>query len=241
MRIAMWSGPRNLSTAMMRSFGSRPDTYVTDEPFYSHYLKATHLNHPGAEEVIATHESDWLKVVDWLTGPIPQGKTLWYQKHMAHHLLPGMDCDWMGDLQHAFLIRNPVDVVASLTEFIPYPTLRDTGFPQQVSLFEMQRKRLGSIPPVIDSRDLQTNPRSVLNQLCESLGIAFDDAMLSWKPGIHPTDGCWAKHWYSKVATTTGFLPPKDYPSTIPEELEPILMGCQEIYEYLHHHRIIPE
>jgi Sulfotransferase domain len=240
MRIAMWSGPRNLSTAMMRSFGNRPDTFVTDEPFYSHYLKKTQLPHPGAEEVICTHESDWLKVVDWLTGPIPEGKTHWYQKHMAHHLLPGMDCDWMNNLHHAFLIRDPDDVVASLTEFISYPTLRDTGFPQQESLFEMQRKRIGRNPPVIDSRDLQSNPASVLGQLCDNLGIAYTDVMLSWKPGIHPTDGCWAKHWYAKVAKTTGFAPPRDSTSSVPEELKPILEDCREIYHRLHRHRIIP-
>ncbi len=240
MRIAMWSGPRNLSTAMMRSFGNRPDTFVTDEPFYSHYLKKTPLPHPGAEEVICTHESDWLKVVDWLTGPIPEGKTHWYQKHMAHHLLPGMDCDWMNNLHHAFLIRDPDDVVASLTEFISYPTLRDTGFPQQESLFEMQRKRIGRNPPVIDSRDLQSNPASVLGQLCDNLGIAYTDVMLSWKPGIHPTDGCWAKHRYAKVAKTTGFAPPRDSTSSVPEELKPILEDCREIYHRLHRHRIIP-
>lgn len=234
----MWSGPRNLSTAMMRSFGNRPDSFVTDEPFYSHYLKVTQLPHPGAAEVVKTHESDWRKVVGWLTGPIPEGKTIWYQKHMAHHLLPGMDCDWMKNLSHAFLIRDPHDVVASLTEFIAHPTLRDTGFPQQESLVESIRSSTGKIPPIIDSRDLQSDPRAVLSKLCDMLGIPFLEEMLSWKPGIHPTDGCWAKHWYSKVALTTGFNPHKEKSIPQPMELEPILVGCKEIYQRLYKLRI---
>jgi len=238
MRIAMWSGPRNLSTAMMRSFGSRHDSFVTDEPFYSHYLKTSQLPHPGAAEVVKTHESDWRKVVEWLTGPIPEGKTIWYQKHMAHHLLPGMDCDWMDGLTHAFLIRDPYDVVASLTEFIAYPTLRDTGFPQQEALIESVKKATGKTPPIIDSKDLQSNPKAILTKLCDMLGIPFQEAMLAWKPGIHPTDGCWAKHWYAKVALTTGFNIPTEKRRIQPMELEPILVGCKEIYQRLYELRI---
>ncbi|MSR32962.1 MAG: HAD family hydrolase [Gemmataceae bacterium] len=240
MRIAMWSGPRNLSTAMMRSFASRSDTFVTDEPFYSAFLKESMLPHPGAEEVIRNHESDWKAVLKHLNGPIPDGKKIWYQKHMAHHLLPGMDCDWVQDFRHAFLIRDPVAVVASLTGFIHYPTLRDTGLPQQAAIFHAVKRWTGKIPPVIDCKDLLADPRGMLSKLCARLEIPFEESMLSWKAGIHPTDGCWAKHWYAKVAQTTGFEAAKEKRITTPEELEPILFGCKEIFSFLYENRIVP-
>src|SRR5688572_18712403 len=130
LRIAMWSGPRNISTAMMRSWGNRPDTIVCDEPLYAHYLQQTQLPHPGSTEVIEHHESDWRKVVQWLTGPLPPGKSIFYQKHMSHHLLPNIELDWIAQLSNCFLIRDPKEMLASLVEFIPQPTLADTGLPQ---------------------------------------------------------------------------------------------------------------
>src|SRR5437868_11779478 len=139
-RIAMWSGPRNISTALMRSWGNRPDTFVADEPLYAHYLKTTGLPHPGAAEVIASQEADWRKVAAWLTGPVPEGKRIWYQKHMAHHLLPDIDGEWLAALTHCFLIRNPEDMLPSLLRFLPGAGLRDTGLPQQIALFERVRR-----------------------------------------------------------------------------------------------------
>src|SRR5436190_9738229 len=153
-RIAMWSGPRNISTAMMRSWGNRPDTFVCDEPLYAHYLQKTGYDHPGADEVIASHEPDWKKVVEWLTGPVPGGKPVFYQKHMAHHLLPEIERDWLASLTHAFLIRDPREMLLSLVKVMPHPAALDTGLPQQLELFRSVRAATGHTPPVIDARDV---------------------------------------------------------------------------------------
>jgi hypothetical protein len=179
----MWSGPRNISTAMLRSWGNRPDTFVCDEPLYAHYLLKTGVPHPGADEVIRCHEADWRKVVAWLTGPVPAGKTVFYQKHMAHHLLPEVNGDWLDRLTHAFLIREPRAVVTSFTKVVGTPRLEDTGFPQQVALFRRVRSRTGRVPPVVDARDVQTDPPRLLRLLCAALDVEYTDAMLSWPPG----------------------------------------------------------
>ena len=238
LRIAMWSGPRNISTAMMRSFGNRSDTFVTDEPLYAHYLSVTKLPHPGADEVLAHHETDWRGMTSWLTGPIPQDKSIWYQKHMAHHLLPEIDRAWLDKLTHCFLIREPREMVTSLMEFISSPTLRDTGLPQQWELFESVRSRLGSAPPVIDAADVLADPRGTLTRLCERLGIDFADAMLRWPPGRRETDGIWAKHWYAKVEQSTGFGPHQPKPVAIPPALAPLLAKCETIYHRLSEFRL---
>src|SRR4051812_38982973 len=149
-RIAMWSGPRNISTAMMRAWGQRPDTVVCDEPLYAHYLQHTGVDHPGAGEVIAHHEPDWRKVVAGLVGELPEGKSIFFQKHMAHHLLPHIDRGWLGAVTSAFLIRDPREMIASLARVTPNPTVADTGLPQQVEIFELVRRRTGGVPPVVD-------------------------------------------------------------------------------------------
>lgn len=238
LRIAMWSGPRNISTALMRSWGNRTDTFVCDEPLYAHYLQKTQLPHPGADEVIATHETDWRKVATWLTGPIPDGKTIFFQKQMSHHLLPEIDRGWLAGLTHAFLIREPREMLTSLLHFIPQPTLADTGLPQQVEIFEWARRTLDLLPPVIDARDVLDNPRMILSQLCERLGVAFDECMLRWEPGRRATDGVWAKHWYHQVEATTGFgtYRPKD--EQVPTALQPLCDECQRLYALLHEQRI---
>jgi hypothetical protein len=207
MRIAMWSGPRNISTAMLRSFGSRPDTAVSDEPLYAHYLKVTDLPHPGRDEVIAAHESDWRKVAAALTGPVPGGRAIWYQKHMAHHLLPMIDRGWLDRLTHAFLIREPDEMVASLLKTFPGAGLADTGLPQQCEIFDRVAGRRGRAPPVVLASDVLKDPRALLEALCGALGIPFLDAMLSWAPGRRETDGAWAPHWYAAVEASTGFEP----------------------------------
>lgn len=177
MRLAMWSGPRNISTAMMRAWGNRPDTVVCDEPLYAHYLKITGLPHPGAAEVIVHHETDWRKVVAWLTGPVPDGRAIFYQKHMTHHLLPGIERRWLDDLTHAFLIRDPREMLTSYIRTIPDPRLEDTGLPQQVEIFDRVKQRMGRTPPVIDARDVLENPRRTLGLLCDALlsGMRMDN------------------------------------------------------------------
>jgi len=233
MHIAMWSGPRNISTAMLRSWGSRADTFVTDEPLYAHYLEQTALPHPGRERTLATQDSDWRSVADWLTGPIPEGRSIWYQKHMAHHLLPGIALDWLDTLTHAFLIREPSAMLVSLTEFLPEPTLRDTGLAQQWQIFERVRARTGRVPPVIDGNDVLRDPQGTLLRLCEALGLAFDPAMLHWEPGLRATDGAWASVWYDKVIKTTGFGPPRDETVPVPPPLQPLYRECCALFERL--------
>ena len=240
MRIAMWSGPRNLSTAMMRSWGNRPDTAVCDEPLYAHYLRETGIDHPGAAEVIAHHEPDWRKVVAGLVGAVPDGKAIFYQKHMAHHLLPEVGRDWFGQVTHAFLIRDPREMLTSLVKVLPEPTLADTGLPQQREVFDWVTARTARVPPVVDAREVLEDPAEVLGLLCGRLGVAFDPAMLQWPAGRRPTDGIWARYWYEAVERSTTFAPfrPKDEP--LPARLGGLLDRCLEIYEALHRHRIIP-
>ena len=234
-RIAMWSGPRNISTAMMRSWGSRPDTFVTDEPLYAHYLKATGVDHPGRGEVIARHEPDWKRVVEWLTGPVPGGRAVWYQKHMTHHLLPGIDRAWLwrDDFRHAFLIRDPEEMLVSLAKVTPNPGIADTGLPQQVELFQAERARLGRTPPVVDAADVLRDPRRTLTALCETLNLAFDERMLRWERGRRDTDGVWAQWWYAVVEQSTGFGPYVPRRERAPERLGGLLDECDEYYDLM--------
>ncbi|MCF8503674.1 MAG: sulfotransferase [Caulobacter sp.] len=208
-RIAMWSGPRNISTAMMRAFENRPDTAVSDEPFYAAYLAGTGLDHPMREEVLASQPTDWRLVADAMAGPAPGDAPVWYQKHMTHHMLPGFGMDWAGACRSAFLIRAPEAVLASYTVKREQVTLDDIGFVQQRELFEREADRLGAAPPVIEGRDVLADPRGTLGKLCAALGIAFDDAMLAWPAGRRDSDGVWAPAWYDAVEASTGFGPPR--------------------------------
>jgi hypothetical protein len=237
-RIAMWSGPRNISTALLRSWENRPDTFVCDEPLYAHYLLETGADHPGSAEVIAHHESDWRKVVDWLTGPVPGGKAVFYQKHMTHHLLPEVDRGWLDEVESCFLIREPREMITSLAKKLEAPTLRDTGLVQQVEIFERVRERTGKVPPVIDSRDVLEDPQGVLGRLCQVLGLDFLPEMLSWPPGRRETDGIWARHWYESVEASTGFQPYRPKPDPVPEELEDLHATCLTYYEAMSRHRL---
>ncbi|QDV32647.1 sulfotransferase-like domain-containing protein [Tautonia plasticadhaerens] len=240
MRIAMWSGPRNISTAMMRSWGNRADTSVCDEPLYAHYLRETGLDHPGAAEVIEHHEDDWRAVVDWLLGPVPGGRAIFYQKHMAHHLLPTIDRGWLDGVTNVFLIREPREMLTSLARVLKEPRIEDTGLPQQAEIFERVRERTGTIPPVVDARDVLDDPKGVLSKLCDVLGVPFDEAMLSWPPGPRETDGIWAKHWYDGVEQSTGFQPYRPKPDEVPPRLRGVLERGDEFYRLLHEHRIRP-
>lgn len=234
----MWSGPRNISTAMMRSWEARGDTAVVDEPLYAHYLLRTGLDHPGAAEVIACHETDFDRVVATLTGPAPGEPAIQYQKHMTHHLLPGMDTSWVCALTNCFLIRDPGPMLISLAKVLPNPTLEATGLPQQVELFERERARLGRTPPVIDAWDVLSDPARTLALLCAATGVPYTDRMLSWPAGPRTTDGVWARHWYAAVEKSTGFGPPERRDEPVPERLAPLLRQCQPLYESLHAHRL---
>ena len=237
-RIAMWSGPRNISTAMMRSWGNRDDTFVCDEPFYAHYLDVTHLAHPGADEVIAHHECDPARVIAWLTGPIPEGKSIFYQKHMAHHLLPNVDRSWLSNVANCFLIRDPREMLTSLVKITPTPGIEDTGLPQQVEVFDRVRKHTGRIPPVLDSKDVLEDPQRLLTLLCAELGIEFSEDMLIWPAGRRETDGIWARHWYQAVEASTCFSRYKPKPDPVPAGMEDLHAQCVEYYDRLYTHRL---
>jgi hypothetical protein len=239
-RIAMWSGPRNISTAMMRAFENRNDAAVIDEPFYAVYLAATGADHPMRAEVLAAQASDWRTVVAQLMGPVPGGRHIFYQKHMTHHMLPAIDRAWTGGMRNAFLIRAPEDVLLSYTEVRGAATLLDIGVPQQLELFEREADRLGQAPPVIDSHDVLEDPRGVLAALCAALGIPFSDAMLSWPAGRRDSDGVWAPAWYTAVERSTGFAPPRARArfEDLPDALKPIAEAARPAYERLAAHRL---
>ena len=238
LRIAMWSGPRNISTAMLRSFGNRADTFVTDEPFYGHYLRQTGLDHPGRDEVIAAQPDDWRKVAKWLCGPVPEGQAIWYQKHMSHHLLPEIKQEWLSGLSHCFLIRDPREVLVSYTQVRETVTLEDIGLPQQVALFNRLLDEKGTPPPVLDAKDVLSDPEKLLRALCEAIGMAFTEAMLSWSPGLRPTDGVWSKYWYSSVRNSKGFVAYKPKQVLLSPSLEELATKCAPYYERLHTHRL---
>lgn len=206
MRIAMWSGPRNLSTAMMYSFGARADFAVVDEPFYAAYLTRTGLDHPMRDDIIASQSADPEKVAAMLTGPVPDGRAHFYQKHMTQHMIAGIPRGWMVGMRHVFLIRHPARVVASFGAKYDSPTLADIGFSQQTELYESLTVQ-GDSPVVIDSADIRRDPKGMLTRLCAALDLPFDPAMLSWPAGGHPSDGVWAPHWYASVHASTGFAP----------------------------------
>ena len=208
MRIAMWSGPRNLSTAMMYAFGNRADFHVVDEPFYAAYLARTGLGHPMRDAILAAQPADPAQVVAALTGPIPGGRRHAYHKHMTQHMIPGIPRDWMRDMVNVFLIRHPARVVASFGAKYENPTLEDIGFVQQAALFD-QVIAEGGRATVIDSADIRADPEAMLRRLCESIGLEWDPAMLHWPAGGHPADGVWAAHWYGAVHRSTGFAGPE--------------------------------
>ncbi len=237
-RIAMWSGPRNISTALMRSFGNRPDCFVTDEPLYAHYLDQTGLDHPGRAETLAGHDPNWRTVTRWLTGEIPDGKSVWYQKQMAHHLLPTVDRQWLATLQNAFLIRDPREMLTSLIQFIPQPRLEDTGLPQQLEIFNLVRQQQTELPPVIDGRDVLENPAGMLTALCERLRISWTSDMLTWPAGHRETDGAWADHWYATVYQTTEFGRYQPKPDPVPDALLGVHEQCRAIYDQLANFKI---
>lgn len=206
MRIAMWSGPRNLSTAMMYAFAARGDCAVMDEPFYAAYLARTGLLHPMRDAILAAQPTDPARVVAQLLGPVPAQKTHFYQKHMAQHMIPGIPRDWILEVTNVFLIRHPARVAASFAAKYDRPVLADIGFVQQLDLYRYLKAE-GQSPVVIDSADIRRDPAVMLQRLCAAIGLDFTPAMLSWPRGGHPQDGVWAPHWYGAVHASTGFAP----------------------------------
>ena len=230
LRINLWSGPRNVSTALMYAFAQRADTHVIDEPLYAHYLKSTGAQHPGRDTILQTMENDGARVVQQtLLGPCDL--PVLFVKNMAHHLV---DLDWsfLDRLSTVFLIRDPKEMLPSLINQVPQPTLADTALRRQTDILEYLWSR-GQKPAVLDSRQLLLHPRNVLRRLCNHLGLTFEERMLRWPAGPRPEEGVWAPHWYHVVHTTTGFRPYKAKAAPFPSFLEPLLKECEPYYDHL--------
>ena len=237
-KIAMWSGPRNISTAMMRSFENRPDTVVEDEPFYAHYLVKTGVDHPCKIETIESQEINWDKVSQRLVDEIPDDKTVWYQKHMAQHNVGGCDLSWTKKLVNCFLIRDPKEVILSFSKKFELTSSEQLGFIQQLYLFEELKNETGQIPIVIDSKDILINPRRTLTMMCEGIGIPFMEEMLCWPSGPRKGDGAWAKHWYQNVEASTGFSPFSEKKIQVSNKYSDILNECMDAYNFLYQYSI---
>ena len=237
-RLAMWSGPRNISTAMMRAWENRGDTAVWDEPFYAYYLNETGIDHPVDSEVIAAGETDWRRVVDRLLGDVPDERPVFFQKHMTHHLLPEIDRGWMDAVVNCFLIRDPREVLSSYARMRSTVTVEDVGVPQQAEIFDFVKARRGEAPVVLDARDVLEDPRGVLGALCAEVGVTFTDRMLAWPPGARASDGVWAKHWYRSVHQSSEFQPYVPKTRLLPERLESLARECEPHYRWLWEQRL---
>jgi len=232
MIVACWSGPRNISTALMRSWSSRKDTYVTDEPFYAYYLKETRINHPMYEKIINSYFSDYDEIVNHLINEVPNQKKIWYQKHMAHHLIDLSKIDWIRKCENCILVRHPKEVISSYTAKNKLNSVTELGYPQQFEIAKFLKDSNNSFK-IIDSEDLLKNPKKVLFDWCESLNIKFDKSMLHWKKGPHPNDGIWWQHWYNNVIETTGFQNYQKKDISIENEYDSIYNDSMEYYNYL--------
>ena len=231
-RIAMWSGPRNISTAMMRAFGNRSDCTVVDEPFYGYYLRVSGADHPGCEQIIASMDCDWRSVARSLTeGAV--GGAVHYQKHMTHHMLDEVDLDFTAGLRNCFLVREPERMIASYARVRPEFGLEDLGLPQQLRIFRHVERRTGQRPLVLDAAEVLDDPRAALGRLCVHTGIAFDERMLTWPPGKRTTDGVWAPYWYASVEASTGFDAPQQGDVELPPRYAPLAREARRIYEEL--------
>lgn len=240
-RVCLWSGPRNVSTALMYAFAQRADTWVFDEPLYAHYLAHTDARnyHPGAEEVLASMDNDGHRVVrEVILGNRPAAGVkrgaspeVRFYKHMTHHLVD-LDLSFLEQTANVLLTRDPRQMLPSYAREVSMPTLQDVGYRQHVELLE-QLRSLGQEPPVLDAAELLKDPRRVLTELCERIGVGFDQRMLRWTPGARPEDGVWAKHWYTSVHQSAGFHPYVDKAAPFPDHLEPLRRECQPYYEQL--------
>ncbi len=237
-RIAMWSGPRNISTALMRAWENRADCCVWDEPLYGYYLAQTGIDHPGADEIIADHGSDAAAIIERCCGPVPDGLPIFYQKHMTLHLLPELPRDWLGSLVNCFLLREPEPVVASYSAVRGDATLDDIGFVQQAELFDFVYALTGEVPAVIDSSEFLQQPEAGLRAFCRHVGVDFDPAMLHWPAGARDSDGIWGKYWYDSVWQSTGFAPRRDKPVKLSPAAAKIAAAARPYYEKLHAFRL---
>lgn len=228
----MWSGPRNISTAMMRAFENRPDCRVVDEPFYGYYLRASGAEHPGREEIIAAMDCDWLSVARQLTEADP-GRPVYYQKHMTHHMLPEVDLAFTRGLLNCFLVRDPARMIASYAKIRPNFRLEELGLPQQRDIYRYVSSRSPSPPLVLDAAEVLADPRAALGRLCDHAGIPFCEEMLHWPPGRRASDGVWAPHWYSSVEASTGFEPPPIGEVEVPARYRGMLEEAEAIYAEL--------
>ncbi|MFT5483738.1 MAG: hypothetical protein ACI9GW_002396 [Halieaceae bacterium] len=235
-RIAMWSGPRNISTAMMRSWENRPDCNVVDEPFYACYLYETGLTHPCREAILETMSHSREAVIKQLQNSDP-GCELQYQKHMTHHMPKGTDLTWSKDFQHCFLIREPASVIASYLNKMPSVESDDIGIERQLELFTQLTEITGRMPLVIDSNDVLKNPQLLLAKLCDKIGIPrFADHMFAWPPGRRPSDGVWASHWYQSVEQSTGFAPFQQREISLEGEHDALAKRLDHCYRQLAEH-----
>lgn len=234
-RISVWSGPRNVSTALMYAFAQRVDTQAIDEPLYGYYLKVSGADHPGALEVMADMNCNADEVINKVILGSCE-KPILFLKNMAHHIT-NLPLTRFQGITHVLLVRDPVDMLPSLAKGLKQPTLRDTGFENQVMLLENLTAQ-GQPPPVLEARELLRDPASVLSQLCQQVKIPFDPAMLQWPTGPKPEDGIWAKFWYHSVHRSTGFQPYQPKLDPFPDHLKPLLDICQPYYEKLRHHAI---
>ena len=244
LRIAMWSPPRARSTMAMRVFEAL-GCAVLDEPFYAYWLKATKREEdPGYAATLAAHETDWRKVEASLLGPVPGGKAVWYQKHMAIHMLPEVSLAWMGKVRNCFLIRDPAEVITSMTEFrgLAHDVeegARLVGIPQLEHIFDMALALEGQAPLVIDANDLLADPPGVLSRFCAAVGMPFNpDQPNTGAPGKHEGDGAWADAWYQKVYQTIGLEPYTHRQTVVPKALEAVVARCQPTYERMAAHRL---
>ena len=232
MIVSCWSGPRNISTALMRSWSSRKDTFVTDEPFYAYYLKETQNNHPMREKIINNYFSNYNEVVDYLIDEVPNQKNIWYQKHMAHHLIDLSKIDWIKKCENCILLRHPKEVINSYTSKNKLNSVTELGYPQQFEIVKFLKKSNQRFK-IIDSADLLENPKEVLYDWCESINIKFDQSMLQWEKGSHPNDGIWWKQWYDNVINTTGFQKYEKKDISIENKYDSIYNKSMKYYNFL--------
>ena len=235
-RIAMWSGPRNISTAMMRAWENRSDTFVTDEPFYACYLHDTGIEHPGRSEVLASQSTDWQTVINDCISLTDSDHTIHYQKHMTQHMLPHLQLDWLQQLVNVFLIRSPAEVVASYAKARPDLTAEDVGFAQQQRLYKYVKTYVHTSPLVISSKQVLKDPDAALRKICSYADIDFDESMLQWPTGKRDSDGVWAPWWYSNVEKSTGFAPYVEKNITLDKNQQRIADRCEPYYQAMLEH-----
>ena len=234
----MWSGPRNISTAMMRSWESRTDTFVIDEPYYAYYLSQTDLDHPGREDVIRDGELDSEKISYGLVNDTEEDRSIYYQKHITHHLLDSIDREWMKSVINCFLIRDPKDMIISYSKVHPDLNMHLLGLEEQKEIFEYVSNMTGEVPPIIDSKDVLMNPRDILSKFCDRIGVIFSEEMLSWPRGPRETDGNWGKYWYKNVMNSTGFNEYKPKTEDVPAKYQGLYEECLSLYKNLYDFRI---